>query len=96
MTYDFTNNSDTNESFLTAVLSSAFQNGIEMETTTGIYENPDSPDDAVSSSWKKLQPGAKLEVKCAYVLSDRSPVDVEIYDYKSQTNEKLTKTFTLE
>ena len=96
VTFDFTNNSDTNQSFESALLAQAFQNGVQIETTVGIYENPDSYDDVTDSSLTSLQPGATTEVKKAFILSDMSPVDVEVTEFVSLSSDKLSKTFTLE
>ena len=93
VTFDFTNNSDTNQNFQST---QAFQNGVQIETTSGIYENPDSYDDITDSSWANLQPGASTEVKMAFALSDMSPVDVEVTEWDARSKDKLSKTFTLE
>ncbi len=96
VTFDFTNNSDTNQSFESALSAQAFQNGVQIDTTTGVYENSDSYDDITDSSLTNLQPGATTEVKKAFVLSDMSPVDVEVTEWINLSNDKLAKTFTLE
>ncbi|WP_239253434.1 DUF5067 domain-containing protein [Listeria ilorinensis] len=85
----FTNNSDEAISYMGAVTETAFQNGVELETTFG--ENMD-----LGNSDKEVQPGASVEVTTLYLLQDtENPVDVEVKQLVSLDDSKVSKTFEL-
>lgn len=94
VTYDWTNKSDSNASFMVAANAQVFQNGKQLEHA--IYtENPEGY--SADESMKDLQPGASATVVEAYVLDDNSPITVEVTDLFSLTSkEKVEHTFTLE
>lgn len=91
--YDFTNNSDSDTAALYAINMKAFQNGIQLETA--IVMDNKVYDAGVAQ--KEIKPGVTLE-KCqsAFVLSDNSPVTVEMTEIFSFDDKKLVKTFTVE
>lgn len=88
ITYDFTNNHPEATSFLSAISDIVYQNGIQLESTVISNDN---------DNWmKNIKTGATLEITRAYVLQDTTnPVDVEITELISFSNEKITKTFDL-
>ncbi|MGI6361127.1 MAG: DUF5067 domain-containing protein [Bacillota bacterium] len=88
VTFDFTNNSEENASFISSVSTIAYQDGVQLDTAVLTNYQDD---------WKKIQPGTTLEVRSAWLLPDKtSPVDVEVSEFISFSDEKLTKTFELE
>lgn len=93
VTYEWTNTTTKNNSFLALASAQAFQNGAELDTA--IYTT--DPQGYVSGSdWSELQPNASGTVTVGYVLSDNSPVTIEVSALFSLTDEsKVTRTFTL-
>lgn len=79
VTYTFTNNSNKEAMFSTAISDKAFQNGVELET-------------AINSSWnsgtdqmKTIKTGSTITVSQGFKLVDSSPVTVEVkemFDFK--------------
>lgn len=89
VTYEWTNNSDDATMFSTAFTAKAYQNGIEC-TAAYVVDGVDA-----EKSMTNIQPGATLEVQEAYKLNDASDVSVEVTEWISFSDAKVTKTFTL-
>lgn len=91
ITYEFTNNSSDAQSFDVALSDELYQNGIGLESTfTG-----DDDEDLICDV--KIQPGTTKDVSKVYVLRDTStPIDVEISEFISWSDDKLHYTVTLE
>ena len=93
VTYEWTNNTDKNNSFAVLASPKAFQNGQELETA--IYM--DSPEGYDSGSdLSELQPGATGTVTLGYVLKDDSEITVDVtnlFDFSDTA--KVTHKFTL-
>lgn len=91
--YQFTNNSDEATSFMVALIDKAFQDGIELESAivvnTKVYD--------ADESMKDIKPGKSLKVQQAFLLNDsKTPVEVEVSELISFSNEKVVKTFELQ
>ena len=69
LTLDFTNNGKENASYLWSVDETVMQNGVELEVAS-IITNYDTFETVVDNQFKEVAPGATLEVKTAFVLSD--------------------------
>ncbi|MDR0853495.1 MAG: DUF5067 domain-containing protein [Clostridiales Family XIII bacterium] len=90
--FDFTNNSDEAKSFIWSADNKAFQDGIELETAIQSYDDGLSDDNAS----KDIQPGTTIEVYEVYLLSNTtSPVEVELTELISFSDDKLVKTFDI-
>lgn len=91
ITYEFTNNSSEAQSFDVALTDDLYQNGIGLESSlTG-----DDDEDLICDV--KIQPGTTKEVSKVYVLRDTStPIDVEISELFSFSDDKLHYTVNLE
>ena len=86
--YGFTNNSRKNASFSVNISAEAFQNGIELDRAYFADVN--------DNSMLNIKPGAGIEVIEAYALPDTSsPVDLEITESFSFSDDKLTTTINL-
>lgn len=93
VTYEWTNRTDRNTSFMAAANAQAFQNGRQLDVA--VYADAPEGYDA-TSSMKDLQPGASGTVTIGYVLKDDSPVTVEVTDLFSLDDErKVAHTFQL-
>ncbi len=88
--YDFTNNSENDATALFAVNIQAFQNGVELETAITMDDSVYN----VETAQKQIKPSVTLE-KCqsAFVLSDTSPVTIEVSELITLDDKKLVKTF---
>lgn len=72
--YNFTNNSGQTIEAANALISKAFQNGVELTTSF-----PDSePIEEYNNAYKSVQDGGSLDVAFMYQLSDDSDVSIEI------------------
>ena len=93
VTYEWTNRTTKNNSFMALTHAQVFQNGRALDTA--IYsENPAGYDAA--SSMAETQPGATATVTEGYVLDDDSPVDVEVSAlFAVGDDSKVTHTFAL-
>lgn len=92
ITYDFTNNSDSEQAFIYAVSADVYQNGIECGSATMV----DGVD--VQKQMNKIKPGTTYQIEIAYELQDEtSPVEVECKEAISFGNdsEVVSQTFTL-
>lgn len=79
--YKFTNNSKETVSYSGSMMTTkAFQNGIELESTSVKYESLyDKLDDA---TWTEIRPGYSLEMIEAFVINDTTnKIDFEFIDY---------------
>ncbi len=86
--YGFTNNSRKRASFSGNISAEVFQNGIELDRAYFA--------DANDASMLSIKPGAGIEVIEAYELPDTSsPVELEITESFSFSDEKLTTTINL-
>ncbi|WP_051226347.1 DUF5067 domain-containing protein [Butyrivibrio sp. MC2013] len=88
--YDFTNNSDEAQSALWSLSSKAYQDGIELDTAIALDD--DMYDAGISQ--KEIKPGVTIEdCQEAYTLTSDSPVEFEMSELISFSDEKLEKTF---
>lgn len=72
--YNFTNNSGQTIEAANALISKAFQNGVELTTSF-----PDSePIEEYNNTYKSVQDGGSLDVAFMYQLADDSDVSIEI------------------
>lgn len=93
ITYDYTNNSEDSTAFDVATVCYAYQDGIELEHA---YVMDDSTEYDDGSSMKNIKTGVTIEVQNAYLLSNTdSPVDVEVIEFISFSDEKIEKTFAI-
>lgn len=93
VTYNFTNNSSENASFLWSVSDMAFQDGVQLESA---FVYSDEQYDSGASSLE-IKPGATITLEQAYVLRNTaSPVDVEVTEFIAFNDSKLEKTFNIE
>ena len=90
--YTFTNHSEKTTSAMAELLGQAYQNGLQLDTAI-IMSNDNFNS---SDSMKDLKPGASIDLKCAYsLISETSPVEFEMSQAFSFTNDKLGKTFNI-
>ena len=89
VSFQFTNNGTETTSFWVATESKAFQNGVQLDTAI-IVNNADYDAD---TQMKDVQPGGSLTVQKAFLLSDNSPMEVEVSAFLSSDDSKITKTF---
>lgn len=89
VTYTFTNNSDSDTQFFTAISDKAFQNGVELESTFNVSSWNAGNDDT-----KTVKTGSTITVEQGYKLVDSSPVTVEVTELLSFDKTILaTETF---
>lgn len=92
ITYEFTNNASDSASFDIALSDNLYQNGIGLESTL-LSDN----DDVDLGFDVKIKPGTTKEVSKVYILRDtKTPIDVEIEELISFSDEKLTYTVELD
>lgn len=88
----YTNNSNVDSPFYVALEVKAFQDGIELEKA--YFVDNTVVDD--SGNYLNVLPGAGLGVAEAFILtSDTSPVDIEIAEFFSFNDEKITTQINL-
>ena len=86
--YRWTHSEDEPISFRWAVSNCVYQNGIELETA--YIENITEAQDM------NVQAGATQDVACAYVISDRSPISIELEEFAIVSDgSKVVKTIEL-
>lgn len=86
----FTNNSDSEQSFMLSISDTAYQDGVQIESL--YYSNVYDSD----SQYKQILPGTTYNVKVAYKLSNtNSDVIVKMSELISLSNTKITKTFKI-
>ena len=91
ITYEFTNNAGSAESFDLALSDELYQNGVGLESSFIISDDDDWGLDV------KIKPGTTKEVSKVYILRDKeTPIDVEISELISFSNDKLTYTIDLQ
>lgn len=92
VTYSFTNNGNSNATFLTSVSANAFQNSVQCGVAVITSGELDS-----QPSMSQVQPGGTLEVECAYSLQDTTnPVTIQVGPYvnfSGEVNAQMTFTF---
>lgn len=92
VTFDFTNNSDSDAAFTTSVADKAFQDGVGLERAIVVG----SSEYTAADSLKSVKPGTTYEVKSLYKLAnEESDVLVEVTDLLSLGDVKLSKTFVI-
>lgn len=90
VTFTFTNNSDSDTSFMVATIDKAFQNGVQLDDA--ISMDVDS-----SALMKEIKPGAAITVQQGYVLADTSALTIEVEELLNFGDDLLAeKTFTFE
>ena len=78
ISFDFTNNSEENANFDTALYGQCFQNGVELDFGT-IYLQEETTDPLYENKYKDIQSGASIEVKEVYLLQDKeNPLTVQV------------------
>lgn len=94
VTYSFANNSKDPKAFLYAITDKLFQNGVEIQSVLTSFGIEDYY--SFDNKSKEIKPGVTLDVQNAYELSDTStPVEVEISEWISFSNDKITYTIDL-
>lgn len=91
VTLEYTNNDEKAQSFMTAVICKAFQNGVELSSAV-------ITDDSYSSenNLKEIKTGATITVHEAYLLDEASAdVEFEAEEFMSFSDEKLSKIFSI-
>lgn len=92
VTYTFTNYAEDPSNFSTALLATAYQNGVEL--STAILYDVDGYDG--ESSLKNVQTGKSIDVQEAYVLDDEtSEVEITVSDWLSLTDKSVTYNISL-
>ena len=87
ITYEFTNNSDSAQSFDTALNDELYQNGIGLEMAFFLDETQTDDFDV------NIQPGVTKDVRKGYVLQDATaPIEVEISEIFSFSDDKIITT----
>lgn len=85
--YDFTNNGSDDANAMWTLGFQAFQNGIQIDSGFG---------DTVSDNRNKsIKPGVTISCEEAFVLTDNSPVEIEISELISLGNEMVVTTIDL-
>lgn len=93
VTYGYTNNKDSATSFMVAVQTNVFQNGIGLNQAYILDESANYSSDNQSKDIKK---GATLDVEVAYELNDTTTdIVVEVEEFISLKDYKVTKTFKI-
>lgn len=81
VTYTFTNNSDKEAMFSTAISDKAYQNGVQLDTTFN-----SASWDSGSDQMKTIKTGSTITIEQGFKLVDSSPVTVEVkemFDFKN-------------
>lgn len=91
VTFEWSNNSDSNKMFGSVFSAAAFQGGVECS------ENVLVEDIDITKQFSEVKPGVTTQLSIAYNLGDNSDVTVEVGPLLS-LNERVvaTKTFSLE
>ncbi len=97
--YEFTNNGEESTSFMAETITTAYQDGVEIEANFETYstevENSGQYDS--DSTWKNIQPGTTITVQEAFTLANTtSDIIVEVEPFLSFDDLVLTKTFVLQ
>lgn len=90
--FTFTNNSEENASVTFSLIYQAYQNGVQLDTAIMMDDSIYNANDLM----KDVQPGSSISVRAAYELtSDTAPVEFEVSEIISFSDEKLGKTFEI-
>lgn len=88
--YEFTNNDEEATSALIGIVTTAFQDGVELESTFGDDE------DAEYDNWsKEIKSGATVTCAEYFTLNSESDVEFEVEETFSLSDTKLEKTFSV-
>ena len=91
--YVFTNNGDDAAAFLYSVSADVFQSDIGLNEC---YFVADSANYSADNQSKQIRSGATLDVEVAYELNDTvSDIEIEVTEWISWTDKKVTKTFKI-
>ena len=91
--YKFTNHSDDSANFTWSISDEVYQNGVGL---SGAYVLPDEANYNADNQSKDIKPSVSLEVEVAYELNDSTtPIEIELTEYLGWSDDKVTKTFTL-
>ena len=91
--YLFTNNDDDPVSFMVALSDEVFQNGVGLNSC---YFVDDSANYSSDNKMKEIKKGVTLEVEVAYELNDTTTdIEVEVSEFISFSNKKVTKSFKI-
>jgi len=93
----FTNNSDSAESFGTAIDSQLFQNNISLKHGYLPYNHPLDDDTLWSNEFTDIKNGASIDLMVVYELNDNTnPIEIKLIDRRSFDNKVLLeKTITV-
>ncbi len=92
VTCTWTNNSDSDISFIAAVSTKAFQNDVQLDSAVINSSQVEGYDSG--ATLKDVKPGASQTVQMAYSLSDQSTLTVECSEYFASKNARLaSQTF---
>ena len=92
--FKFTNNGNEPACFMWSLNYKAFQDGVGLNEC---YVTDDSANYSSDNQTKEIKQGASLYVEVAYKLNDTTTaVEVEVSEYISFSNKKITKTFTID
>ena len=94
VTYEWTNKSDENQSFMALMHSDVFQNGNQLKSALITDDSAGSYD--ANSELQNLQPGATGTVTQAFVLKDDSELTVEVSDIFSTSKAKVVGKVNME
>lgn len=90
VSYTFTNNAEEAASGMVSLSATAYQNGVQLETAIV------SEQDIGADQMKEIKQGASIELSSAFVLlSETAPVEFELSEAFSFSEEKLGKTFQI-
>ena len=95
--YEFTNNSDEATSFIVETMSTAYQDGVEIDSSYSMYDIDvvNNGEYDTESTMRNVQPGATTTVQEAYVLTnDTSDILVEVSPFLTGEEITITKTFS--
>ena len=91
--YKFTNNDEDPAAFWIALNDAVYQNGVGLNEA---FIVEDSANYSSDNQMKEIKKGATLDVEIAYILNDTTtPIEVEVAETFSFSNDKVTKTFTI-
>jgi len=91
--YKFTNNGDDSAAFYVSVTADAFQGGVGLNEC---YVADESANYSSDNQTKAIKKGASLYVEVAYELNDTTTdIEVEVSEWISFSDKKITKTFSI-
>lgn len=93
VTYRFTNNGEDAISFMVAIETNVYQDGIGLNTC---YLAADNANYSTDNQTKEIKTGATIEVEVAYELNDTTTeIEIEVTELFSFSNKKITKKFSI-